>query len=86
MPRFTPVWSSAQQYNFVYTNVEDFEQETLGSNLGRDITAILTELFRSAPQSLQANVGIASRLGHDRFLQKFFFIDYSRIIIPFDAM
>jgi hypothetical protein len=42
-------------------------RQVLSSNLGRDI-AILTEIYRQFPQSLQANVGIVPQLGQDRVL------------------
>jgi hypothetical protein len=47
---------------------------------------ILTEVFRGFPQPFQANAGIYSPLGHDRFLpNSFHFIIISHLIINHDT-
>jgi hypothetical protein len=46
----------------------------------------LIEVFCLSPQSAQANVGKAPKVGHDRFLSISVAIYYSLIVVPFDAI
>jgi hypothetical protein len=56
-------------------------REVLVSNLGRT-AAILTEVFRDLPLSLQANAGIVHRLDYDRSLPYPFKVIFSPSVLP----